>query len=59
MNTKPKGPVTEVTLWVCDECGYSRMEEKTGVHVAYPDSGPGRRHELTPVTFVRKEDETE
>jgi len=50
-------PVVEVTLWVCDECGYYRAEERTGVHTATNPADLGGRllsHKLKPTLFCRR-----
>lgn len=49
--------IERVTIWVCDECDYWRLEQRSGVHVtANPDDPNGRMvtHNLKPVVFVRE-----
>ena len=48
--------VEVVTLWVCDECGYYRIEKSTGVHSAMnldDPRGAYLSHALSPVRFHR------
>jgi hypothetical protein len=45
-----------ITVWLCDECGYWRKDQATGVHqTSNPDNPRGRMvvHELRAVEFTR------
>lgn len=49
--------LTEVTLYVCDECGYFRAEYSTGRHQTPNPKDPRGRmavHDLKAVKFVRE-----
>ena len=51
----PLSERTRIVVWFCEECGYWRPSETTGVHAApNPDDPNGRylRHELHPVEFA-------
>lgn len=43
---------SSIMVYACPLCGYWRAERATGVHVAYVDNGPGRRHELIATPYV-------
>jgi hypothetical protein len=41
-----------IEVWVCPTCGYWREKRDTGVHMDFPDAGPGRAHTLEPARYI-------
>lgn len=53
------GATLRITAWVCDECGYWRQEERTGVHqTSNPDDWRGKlvTHPLRRAVFMEVRD---
>ena len=49
---------TDITIYVCRECGYWRQEERTGVHQTVNPKDPNGkmvRHALRPLLYQRVE----